>query len=87
MQVNNGPEDTKVGRVVTKDFRGLMHEADFKDTNKYICPRTGAHFKWLDLCRVLDPIRVKRGDKQCVQFAETQSFDNFSISSGRFDEI
>ena len=41
------------------NYKGIYFD---DDNEKYSCPITGAHFKFDDICRRLERIRVKRGD-------------------------
>ena len=41
------------------NYKGIYFE---DDNEKYQCPETGAHFKFEDLCRRMERIRIKRGD-------------------------
>jgi hypothetical protein len=31
--------------------------------DRYICPITGAHFEWRDMCKRLEPIAQQRGPR------------------------
>ncbi len=48
------------------NYKGIYYQAD---TEKYSCPTTGAHFKFTELCALLEPIRITRGDPFCLQFS------------------
>ena len=41
------------------NYKGIYFE---DDNEKYQCPETGAHFRFDDLCRRMERIRIKRGD-------------------------
>ena len=41
------------------NYKGIYFE---DDNEKYQCPETGAHFRFEDLCRRMEKIRIKRGD-------------------------
>ena len=41
------------------NYKGIYFD---DDNEKYSCPETGAHFKFEDLCRRIDRIRLKRGE-------------------------
>lgn len=44
-----------------------MKEAEnvSESEQEYLCPMTGAYFKFLDLSNKLDQIRIDRGDPDC----------------------
>jgi hypothetical protein len=46
------------------NYKGIYFDVD---TDKYTCPKTGAHFRFDDLCRIMDKIRIHRGDPKCDQ--------------------
>jgi hypothetical protein len=46
------------------NYKGIYHD---KVEEKYTCPETGAHFKFRQMCALLDRIRVERGDPACLQ--------------------
>ena len=35
--------------------------------DRYICPITGAHFEWRDMCKRLEPIAQQRGPRDIKQ--------------------
>jgi hypothetical protein len=39
------------------NYKGIYHE---QETEKYFCPKTGAHFKFGDFCKTLEKIRLAR---------------------------
>ena len=45
-----------------QNFKGIYYE---NESEKYICPETGAHFNFKPLCEILEHIRRKRGDPEC----------------------
>jgi hypothetical protein len=45
------------------NFKGIYYG---DDSEKYSCPKTGAHFKFRSLCDILEKIRVQRGDPKCT---------------------
>jgi len=45
--------------VDLNNYKGIYFD---DDNEKYQCPRTGAHFKFEDLCQRMERIRIKRGD-------------------------
>lgn len=45
--------------VDLNNYKGIYFE---DDNEKFQCPKTGAHFKFQDLCGRLERIRIKRGD-------------------------
>ena len=46
------------------DYKGQHHD---QPPESYQCPHTGAHFKFVNLCVLLESIRIKRGDTFCEQ--------------------
>lgn len=44
------------------NYKGIYFD---QDTEKYTCPRTGAHFRFDELWKYLDHIRRDRGDPEC----------------------
>ena len=46
------------------NYKGIYHQ---NVDEKYMCPKTGSHFRFKDLCQRMEVIRVQRGDKACVQ--------------------
>ena len=50
-----------------ENFKGIYYD---NDTEKYTCPRTGAHFNYHKLCNILSPIRRSRGDPKVDQLAK-----------------
>ena len=47
-----------------QNFKGIYYD---NDTEKFTCPRTGAHFNYNKLCSILSPIRRSRGDPKVEQ--------------------
>ena len=41
------------------NYKGIYFD---DDNEKYTCPVTGAHFRFEEMCRLLEPIRISRGD-------------------------
>jgi hypothetical protein len=41
------------------NYKGIYFD---DDNEKYTCPVTGAHFRFEEMCRLLDKVRVARGD-------------------------
>ena len=52
--------------VDLNNYKGIYFE---DDNEKYQCPVTGAHFKFDDLSRRMERIRIKRGNPK-VEFDE-----------------
>ena len=48
------------------NYKGIYFE---DDNEKFQCPETGAHFKYDDLCRRMERIRIKRGEPK-IEFDE-----------------
>jgi len=48
------------------NFKGIYHDVV---EEKYSCPITGAHFRYRDICSMLEVIRVDRGDPDCSQLS------------------
>jgi len=47
------------GAVNLNNYKGIYYD---DDNEKYTCPETGAHFRFEEMHRILDKIRVARGD-------------------------
>jgi hypothetical protein len=47
------------GVVNLNNYKGIYYD---DDNEKYTCPETGAHFRFEEMYRILDKIRVARGD-------------------------
>lgn len=43
------------------NYKGIYHG---NVEEKYTCPKTGAHFKFNNMCQMLESIRRERGDPQ-----------------------
>ena len=41
------------------NYKGIYFE---EDTEKYFCPKTGAHFKFEEICNLLERIRTARAE-------------------------
>ena len=52
--------------VDLNNYKGIYFD---DDNEKFQCPETGAHFKFDDLCRRMERIRIQRGDPK-VEFDE-----------------
>ena len=51
-------------KTLETDYKGQHHD---QPPESYQCPHTGAHFKYVNLCALLESIRIKRGDPFCEQ--------------------
>ena len=49
---------------VVPPYKGQHHD---QPPESYQCPHTGAHFKFVNLCSLLEQIRIERGDPFCEQ--------------------
>jgi hypothetical protein len=49
------------------NYKGIYFE---RALEKYTCPKTGAHFRFEDLWRIMDHIRKKRGKTNCNELSE-----------------
>lgn len=55
-----------------KNYKGIYYG---QDSEKYSCPKTGAHFRFEKICWVLEIIRKERGDPDCLQLWKTSSIN------------
>jgi hypothetical protein len=49
------------------NFKGIYYD---NESDKYICPVTGAHFNFKAVTKTLEQIRLQRGDPKCKQLKE-----------------
>ena len=57
-------EGTK--EVNLNNYKGIYFE---EEAEKYFCPKTGAHFRYDEICKLLERVRLARAE---VELASTQ---------------
>jgi hypothetical protein len=46
------------------NYKGIYFE---EETEKYFCPKTGAHFRFEDICNLLERIRLARAELESAK--------------------
>jgi hypothetical protein len=54
------------------NYKGIFYD---RDSEKYTCPATGAHFDFTVLCQKLELVRKRRVDKDSTSLAKSEDFD------------
>lgn len=55
---NNDNYEEDLDNINFGDYKGIYF--DQQDNNKYTCPKSGAHFKFTDMCARMTKVQDKR---------------------------